>query len=106
MGMRCSSQRRSRNPIPFMTHKAADVGTEGLGRLLLPLRGCQSVAGGRRGGTWGVLENMTSTGKVRPGILNTGTPPKKFANLVLSSVALVTTKWKSRRRATTCAAHH
>ena len=60
---------------------------------------------GEAGRAWGVLENMTSTGKVRPGMLNTGTPPKKLANLVLSSVALVTTRWKSRRRATTCACH-
>ena len=51
---------------------------------------------------WGVLENMTSTGKVRPGIWKTGTPPKKLANFLESSVAEVTTRWKSRLLATTC----
>ena len=37
--------------------------------------------------TCGVLEKSTSTGKVRPGILNTGTLPKKLLNLSASSVA-------------------
>ena len=50
----------------------------------------------------GVLENSTSTGKVRPGMRKTGTEPKKSANLSASSVAEVTIRRKSRRRATTC----
>jgi hypothetical protein len=51
--------------------------------------------------TCGVLLNMTSTGKVRPGILKIGTLPKKFENFAESSVAEVTMSFKSRRRATT-----
>ena len=50
----------------------------------------------------GVLLNSTSTGKVRPGILNTGTLPKKSLNFLASRVAEVTMSLKSRRRATTC----
>ena len=45
---------------------------------------------------------MTSTGNVRPGIWKTGTPPKKSENFLESSVADVTTRWKSRLLATTC----
>ena len=50
----------------------------------------------------GVLLNSTSTGKVRPGILKTGTLPKKSLNFLASRVAEVTISLKSRRRATTC----
>ena len=52
--------------------------------------------------TCGVFEKSTSTGNVRPGMRNTGTEPKKSANLFASSVAEVTMSRKSRRRATTC----
>ena len=41
----------------------------------------------KRWRTCGVLEKSTSTGKVRPGILNTGTLPKKLLNFSASSVA-------------------
>lgn len=59
---------------------------------------CPKAAQGR---TWGVLEKRTSTGKVRPGIWKTGTLPKKLENFWASSVAEVTMRRKSRRRATT-----
>ncbi len=49
------------------------------------------------------MEKSMSTGKVLPGIMNTGTLPKKLENFWASRVALVTIRRKSRRRATTCA---
>ena len=45
--------------------------------------------------------NRTSTGKVRPGIVNVGTLPKNLANLSASIVAEVTMSLRSLRRDTT-----
>ncbi len=52
--------------------------------------------------TWGVLLHMMSTGKVLPGMVNTGALPKKSENFFESSVALVTMSLKSGRIAHTC----
>ncbi len=47
------------------------------------------------------FEKKVSTGNVLPGIVKTGTPPKKFENLSAFKVADVTISFMSRRRATT-----